>query len=375
MANGNNPFSMSIKQENPTTPRETPTASPFSMTIKQENTTVPPPPPPRRETLTASHPPKEADLADDKAQSLLNSLRSTSLTPQETETCMRSLTNLMTSSEDEVDALFQEVISKLNGSEFLRMAALLTTKSEDRYFLEIARTKNGSIRLQKLLGRSDDADVFFAVAILRNFFTVMTDEHASHVATQGMRVFDIKKKYAMRDQILNYAVLLGCDQYGSIALSAIIRDVSFIYCSMALYDVVASKARLLSYNRYGSVVVQHVLIYCSLHSTYNIGLSLRGHYVELSSTEGGRCIVEKLLDTRETEVFVVEELLECEIGKLLRLATSEYGHFVVEKALRVTRVDLCRGLANKLKPFLHLLSTFPRSATIAAILGSLLQTS
>uniref|UniRef100_M4CEC0 PUM-HD domain-containing protein n=1 Tax=Brassica campestris TaxID=3711 RepID=M4CEC0_BRACM len=339
----------------------------FSMSIKQENPTVPPPPPP----TTTTPPPRETDLADEKNQSLLNSLRSTSLTPQETETCLRSLTNVMTSSEDSDDALFQEVISKLSGSELQRMAALLTSKSDDRYFLEMARNKNGSIRLQKLLGKSDDADIFFVAAILRNFFHVMTDEHAPYVAIQGMRVFSREKKRAMRNKILTYAVPLGCDQYGSIALNAIIRDVSFLYCSVALFDVVASNARFLSYSRYGNIVVQHVLKHCSLHSTRNIGVSLRGHYVELSFTEGGRYIEEQILGRDETGVLVMTELLECGSDKLVRLATSEYGHFVVETALKVTRGVLFRGLVNKLKPFLPLLRTSPQSTTIAQILESL----
>ncbi|CAN6871075.1 unnamed protein product [Brassica oleracea] len=263
----------------------------FSMSIKQDNPTVPPPPPPPPPTATP--PPRETDLADEKNQSLLNSLRSTSLTPQEAQTCLRSLTNVMTSGEDEDAALFQEVISKLNESELKRMASLLTSKY-DHYFLKIARNKNGSIHLQKLLGKSDDADTFFLAAIFRYFFNVMTDEHASYVAIQGMRVFSREKKRAMRDKILTYAVPLGCDQYGSIALNAIIRDVSFLYCSDALFDVVAPKARFLSYSRYRNIVVQQVLKHCSLHSTRNIGVSLRGHYVELSFTEAGRYIVENI---------------------------------------------------------------------------------
>ncbi|WZZ90230.1 hypothetical protein YC2023_118809 [Brassica napus] len=339
----------------------------FSLSIKQENPTVPPPPPP---PPTATPPPRETDLADEKNQSLLNSLRSTSLTPQEAQTCLRSLTNVMTSGEDEDAALFQEVISKLNESELKRMASLLTSKY-DHYFLKIARNKNGSIHLQKLLGKSDDADTFFLAAIFRNFFNVMADEHAPYVAIQGMRVFSREKKRAMRDKILTYAVPLGCDQYGSIALNAIIRDVSFLYCSVALFDVVASKARFLSYSRYGNIVVQQVLKHCSLHSTRNIGVSLRGHYVELSFTEGGRYIVEKILERDETGVLVVTELLECGSDNLVSLATSEYGHFVVETALKVTRGVLFRGLVNKLKPFLPLLRTSPQSTTIAQILESL----
>ncbi|KAG2299770.1 hypothetical protein Bca52824_036242 [Brassica carinata] len=340
----------------------------FSMSIKQENTTVPPPP--RRETPTASHPPRETDLADDKAQSLLNSLRSTTLTPQETETCMQSLTNSMTSSEDDEVALLREVFSKLNGREFRRMAFLLTSNS-DRYFLHIARNKTGSIRLQKLLGKSDHADVFFVGSLLRHFFHVMTDKVASHVATRGMRVFSHDKKRAMRDQILNHAVPLARTRHGSLMLRVIITDDDFEYCRHYLLGKVASNALLLSYDAYGNFVVQQALKHRDLHSTRNIGVRLRGHYVDLSFTESGRHIVEKLLERdEETEASVVAELLECEGDELVRLATSVYGHYVVEKALKVKRVDLSRGLVNKLKPSLPLLRSSHHATTIAEILES-----
>ncbi|KAF8102420.1 hypothetical protein N665_0198s0124 [Sinapis alba] len=261
--------------------------------FEQESTTVHPP----RETPTVSHPPRETVL-----QSLLNSLRSTSLTHQETATCLRSLTNVMTSSKDEDEALFQEVISKLNGSELQRMASLLTSNS-DHYFLKISRNKKGSNRVRTLFGKSDDADTFFVTSILHHFFHVMTDKEA--------------------------------------------------------------------YDTYGSYVVQHVLKQDNLHCTYNIAVSLRGHYVELSFTRKGRYVVERLLEREETRVLVVAEILECGSDTLVRLATSMYGHFVVETALKLTRGYLFWSLVNKLKPFLSLLRRSNRSTTIAVILESL----
>ncbi|KAG2299768.1 hypothetical protein Bca52824_036240 [Brassica carinata] len=336
--------------------------------IEQENRAVPPPPPPL-ETPTASPPPRATNLADDRNQSLINSLRSAALTPQETETCLQSLTSVMTSSEDEDAALFQEVISEFNGSELQRMASLLTSNN-DHYFLEIARNKNGSIRLHKLLGKSDDADTFFLASILRHFLHVMTDKHAAYLATQGMRVFSHEKRMAMRDQLLYHAVPLACDRYGCVALNAIISDVAFAYCRNDLHDVIASKACLLSFDAYGNFVVQHVLKLNILRRTYDIAVSLRRHYVELSFTHKGRYVVGKLLEREETRVLVVAELLECESDKLVRLATSMYGNFVVFTALKVTRGDSFRALVNKLKPSLRLLRRSHRSITIAEILES-----
>ncbi|CAH8354675.1 unnamed protein product [Eruca vesicaria subsp. sativa] len=82
--------------------------------------------------------------------------------------------------------------------------------------------------------------------------------------------------------------------------------------------------------------------------------------VDLSFKKYGSYIVEKLLDTEESMAVVVVELLECDGDRLMRLARNEFGSFVVVKALRVTqemnRVDMFRGLVQKLMPLRHLLN-------------------
>ncbi|CAA7018123.1 unnamed protein product, partial [Microthlaspi erraticum] len=98
---------------------------------------------------------------------------------------------------------------------------------------------------------------------------------------------------------------------------------------------------------------------------------------ELSFQKQGSFIVEKLLKTEASRVMVVEELLGCEGDGLLRLARSQFGNFVVSKALRVTqeevmvRADLFWGLVHKLTPFLNFLRGFQESRNIARFLDSI----
>uniref|UniRef100_A0A0D3ECT8 PUM-HD domain-containing protein n=1 Tax=Brassica oleracea var. oleracea TaxID=109376 RepID=A0A0D3ECT8_BRAOL len=296
------------------------------------------------------------------------------LTPQYLEySRLQSLFNLMTSSKEEVNiAPFKEMISRLSRRELQEMAYLLT--SDPDYFLAIARNKNGSHRLQKLIGKSGDADKLFFLAILRRFLHVMTDKYASYVAVRGMQVFDDKKKELMYEHILPHALRVACDKHGYIALNEVITDLDHPFYRDQLLDIVALNALLLSYDAYGNYVVQHVLTLNDLRCTYNIAVSLVGYCVELSLDKCGSYIVEKLLEAEESMVLVVEELLECEGGSLMRLARNEYGSFVVIKALRVmqemNRVDLFRGLVQKLMPFRHLLRRPCGNTTIAAIIES-----
>ena len=142
----------------------------------------------------------------------------------------------------------------------------------------------------------------------------------------------------------------------------------------AAIEVVTHNTLHLSKDPYGSFVVQHVLKLCDLHCTYNTAVNLGGHCVELSFKKYGSYIVEKLLETEESMILVVAELLECKVDRLMRLARSEYGKFVVVKALRVTQEEMITaylfwGLVHKLMPFHHLLRN-SRGSTIAAILES-----
>ncbi|CAN6806533.1 unnamed protein product [Brassica oleracea var. botrytis] len=289
--------------------------------IEQESPVVPPPPP--RENPTANIPPprfaapNRVNLTEEN-QSLLNSFRSSaSLTRQERNTCMQSLYNLMTSSEEDAgSAQFREVVSRFDedGSDLRKMASLLTSDLDN--FLEMARDDNGSNRIQELLGIREDVDTFFYNAILSRFDHIMTDYEASRVAMQGDASFQRGEE--------DRNVQLRSPPRGSPGVDQL------------LY-VVTQNALDLSYLARGNYVVQHVLQLNDLRSTRNVAVSLSGHYFGLSFTKFGSYVVEKLWDTEEAAVMVVEEFLRCEGESLVRLATSSCGNFVVVKALRVMR--------------------------------------
>ncbi|CAA7032231.1 unnamed protein product [Microthlaspi erraticum] len=339
--------------------------------FEAEIPTINPPPLPRGFPIVA--PPARDD------QNLISSLPGDFFpvvtSDQEREMRLQWMFNFMTSSEQEDAISFKEMISssRLARRELQTMASLLT--SDPDYFLEIARNKNGSSRLRKLLGKSDDVDNLLAAAIMRRFLRVMTCDHAPYVVVRGMQVFDEAKKEVIYEQLLSNALDIARAQHGCIALNEIITDSDHPYYRNQLLDVVAQNALWLSSDVYGNFVIQHVLKLNDLRCTRNIAVSLRGHCVDLSSKKYGSYIVEKLLDAKDSVVVfvVVEELLKCEGHVLLRLARSDCGNFVVSKALRVTQndlvlVDLFRGLVDKLMPFLHFLRGSRGSKNIADIL-------
>ncbi|RID68929.1 hypothetical protein BRARA_C01056 [Brassica rapa] len=259
-------------------------------------------------------------------------------------TRLKRLFNLMTSCEGV--GQFKDLISTFDQSQLQMMASLLTSDSD--YFMEVVSNKYGSRRVQKLLGISDDVDAFFYGAILQRFFDIMTDKYASYVAIRATVVFDQVKKHVMYKYLLHYALDIARIQYGCIALNEVLTDADDPLYRNRLLDVVARDALFLSNDLWGNFVVQHVLKLYDLRCTYRVAVSLRGH-----------CIVEKLLEAEVSMGMVVVELLKCDGDRLMRLARSEFGNFVVLTALRVTqemnRVDLFRDLVQKLMPLRHLL--------------------
>ncbi|VVB16681.1 unnamed protein product [Arabis nemorensis] len=179
----------------------------------------------------------------------------------------------------------------------------------------------------------------------------------------------------MYEHTIHHALDIARDKHGCIALNEVITDLDDPYYRNQLLDLVAFNALCLSNDASGNFVVQHVLKLSDLRSTYNIAVNLHGHCVDLSLKKYGSYIVENLLDAaEESMVLVVDELLWCEGDRLMRLARSEFGNFVVAKALRVTkdmsRVDLFSALVHKLMPFIELLRR-SHGSNIANILDSI----
>ncbi|KAL0843515.1 hypothetical protein Bca101_016760 [Brassica carinata] len=271
------------------------------------------------------------------------------------DTRLKRLFNLMTSCEGV--GQFKELISTFDQTQLQMMASSLTSDSD--YFMEVVSNKYGSRRVQKLLGLSDDVDAIFFDAILQRFFEIMTDKFASYVAIRAVVVFDQAKKHVMYKHVVHYALAIARRQHGCIALNEVITDADEPLYRNRLLDVVARNALFLSNDPWGNFVVQHVLSMYDLRCKHNVAVSLRGHCVDLSFKKYGSYIVERLLEAEVSMGVVVVELLKCDGDRLMRLARSEYGNFVVLKALKVTqemnRVYLFRDLVQKLMPFRHLL--------------------
>lgn len=70
---------------------------------------------------------------------------------------------------------------------------------------------------------------------------------------------------------------------------------------------------------------------------HQICKKLRGHYIYLSTKKSGSHVVEKCMEACSSAVMhALEEILEKK--QALELARNEYGNYVIQTALRATKV-------------------------------------
>ncbi|KAK2966350.1 hypothetical protein RJ640_002651 [Escallonia rubra] len=88
----------------------------------------------------------------------------------------------------------------------------------------------------------------------------------------------------------------------------------------------------------GNYVVQHVLKLQNQELTDKICNKLRGHYTDLSSKKDGSHVVKKWMTSSIKGMkYAVEEFLEN--GRSLgQLARDQYGNYVIQRALKTTKV-------------------------------------
>ncbi|CAL9244839.1 unnamed protein product [Arabidopsis halleri] len=283
------------------------------------------------------------------------------------------LHTLLTSVEGEAGSTeFNDMILRNNGRELHRVVSKLTSESD--YFVEIVSDREGSKRVRRLFGKSQETDEILLNAIVRRFIDIMTGKYSYLVA---ITAFKVSESFELVSLTLRDALYFASDEIGCIALNQIITESNDIFRYEFFYEI-SENADWLSMDDSGNFVVQHVLNFHDLEYTNRVAFRLYGYYVELSSQRRGSYIVEKILESGSMIALdlVVSELMECGGVTLWRLAQDAFGNYVVQKALRVTRregrVDLFFGLVQKLKllPFLDLLRGSHHGRNIAAIIDS-----
>lgn len=104
-------------------------------------------------------------------------------------------------------------------------------------------------------------------------------------------------------------------------------------------NVISRHNLLLIHGKFSrNFVVQHLLGLGDVNLNEKICFLLKGKFVELSSLRYGSHLVEKCLKSPGMARYVVNDLLKINDYQLLQLAKHRYGNFVVQRALKITKV-------------------------------------
>ncbi|KAF9673023.1 hypothetical protein SADUNF_Sadunf11G0105200 [Salix dunnii] len=230
--------------------------------------------------------------------------------------------------------VFGELIDALNYQQ-LKSITYEITKNLDE-FVSLTLDKYGSISIGKvitLLRRSP------LVSLVTNnlcaaFFTIMTNRIGSHAVSECFKQLSAEDNKLLYEAAIEFCLELAIDHEGSLALIRVINTIQGPQ-RYQLLDILSTHVAYLSQDPEGNYVVQKVISLNNPLFTQKIFHHLRGYYATISFQKGGSHIAEKCLDT-EWKSWVVEDFLS-NSNTLLHAARDEFGNYVIQKALKVTK--------------------------------------
>ncbi|AED91417.1 putative protein [Arabidopsis thaliana] len=228
-------------------------------------------------------------------------------------------------------------------------SALTTTK---RIFLHLATNQYGSQALRILFRRSPSLDHLLFCAVDTNFFLLMSDKYGRGLIIPAIRAVDKTKKESLYKLTYEYTLHLARLETGCLALNNVLQEIRGIYRDL-IFECVANNADWLSFDPYGTHVVQNILILQNPVATTAIAERLRGSFFRLAMERQGSYVVEKCLKSDFARDQVLEEF-RGNAKEWVRMTTDKFGNFVVQSALRVMKEKemrpLLREFVEKLRP-------------------------
>jgi hypothetical protein len=251
--------------------------------------------------------------------------------------------------------VFGELIDALNYQQ-LKLITYEITKKLDA-FVSLTLDTHGSNSIRKvirLLRRSP-----LVTLVMNNlraaFFTIMTNRIGSYAVSECFNQLSAEDNRLLYEAAIECCLDLAIDHEGSLALIRVINTIQGLQ-RYRLLDILSTYVAFLSQDPKGNYVVQKVISLNNPLFTQKICHHLRGYYGTISLQKGGSHIAEKCLDT-EWKSWVIEDFLS-NTNTLLQVAKDEFGNYVIQKALNVTKKSgspLYQKLLLRLQPHLSIL--------------------
>ncbi|KAJ6887168.1 hypothetical protein NC651_027499 [Populus alba x Populus x berolinensis] len=183
----------------------------------------------------------------------------------------------------------------------------------------------------------------------------MTNPIGSYAVSECFNQLSAEDNRLLYEAAIECCLDLAIDHEGSLALIRVINTIQGLQRYRLLY-ILSTYAAFLSQDPKGNYVVQKIISLNNPLLTQKICHHLRGYFGTISLQKGGSHIAEKCLDT-EWKSWVIEDFLS-NTTTLLQVAKDEFGNYVIQKALKVTKKSgnpLYQQLLLRLQPHLSIL--------------------
>ncbi|CAK7357589.1 unnamed protein product [Dovyalis caffra] len=251
--------------------------------------------------------------------------------------------------------VFAELIDSLNYQQ-LRLITYEITK-DLHLFTALAIHTHGSNSIKKIIRVLSRSSLISFVTnnLCAAFYLIMTNRIGLYVVSECLNHLRAEDNKLLYEAAISCCLDLAIDHDGSIALIRVINTIQGLQ-RYRLLDILSTNAVFLSQDPEGNYVIQKVLSLDNPIFTHLVCYQLRGYYAAISLQKGGSHIVEKCLGT-EWKSWVIEDFLS-NSNTLLHVARDEFGNYVIQKALKVTKKSdspLYQKLLLRLRPHLSIL--------------------
>ncbi|XP_019191144.1 PREDICTED: putative pumilio homolog 19 isoform X2 [Ipomoea nil] len=247
--------------------------------------------------------------------------------------------------------LFQRLLDVCDPTQLKAIFSALA--STEDLFIDVALHRHGSTAVQALIKKLKKSDFGFTITSIlsRRFLELMTSKHGRYVVQQCFNTFKPRENEVLYDAMVRYFKELATSEHGCASLNDCLSCIGGEHRAKLLTQI-SEHSDFLSNDPWGHFVVQEVLELKDENFTRIICNRLEGLYIQLARKKGGSHVVEKCIKSSEFGMrSVVGALLKTK-KQLLPLATDQFGNYVVQTALRVTKqhdVELYGSLLELLK--------------------------
>ncbi|XP_010422965.1 PREDICTED: putative pumilio homolog 21 [Camelina sativa] len=236
-------------------------------------------------------------------------------------------------------------------------------------FLDLAANQYGSQALRTLFKRSPVLDHLLFGAVCMNFFPLMTNRCGRGLIIPAIRAVDKTRKEDLYRLTYEYTLDLARLETGCLALNDVFQEIRGKYRDL-IFECVVKNADWLSFDPYGTHVVQNFLTLQNPGATTAIAERLRGSFFRLAKERLGSYVVEKCLNSAFARDKVLEEFRGND-REWVRMANDKFGNFVAQCALKVMKekqmTSMLGEFLEKLRPYFCKMKTGHGKNTLRVI--------